>query len=180
LKAIRYILLLEFGLIFLTGCFHDDTEYQKAVQEETKIIPDQIANNIQVIFFDSASTKAVLTAARAEVFNNTSITQLKGGVKVEYFSKTTGKRLSLLTSDSATIDDKSKDMFAYGNVYVLSDSTGVTLRTQTLAWNNTKQIIYSNDFITLKTATETINGSGFESNLNLSNYKIYKVTGIKQ
>lgn len=175
----KILLFLTFTII-LFGCFRDDSEYQKALQEESKVLPDQIANNIEVVFFDSAYTKAILTALQAEVYYSNSSTILKGGVKLEYFSKMTGKRLSILTAENATIDDKSKDMFARGNVVVVSDSANVTMTTNSLAWSNERQIIYTKDYVTIKTPTETINGYGFESNLDLSNYKIYKVSGIKQ
>jgi LPS export ABC transporter protein LptC len=174
------IFFIIISSIILLGCFRDDTEYKKAIKEESNVLPDQIAHNIEVVFFDSAHKKAILKAMQAEVYYSNSTTILNGDVRLEYFSKSSGKRLSILTADNASIDDKSKDMFAKGNVVVLSDSAKVTLSTTSLAWSNQKQIIYTNDYITIKTPTETINGYGFESNLDLSNYKIYKVSGIKQ
>lgn len=179
-KLIKYLLFLLIIGISLQSCFHDDTEYQKALKDDSMIKADQIANRIQVVFFDSTWTKAVLRADRAEIYNSENRTELKGAVKVEYFSKKTGNRLSVLTCQEATVDDNTKNMIARGNVVVVSDSAGVKLETSTLNWDNQKQIVYTNEFITISTKKEIIRGYGFESNLDLSNYKIYKVSGIQQ
>lgn len=174
-KYFPVILLLP----FVFGCM-DDTAYQKALKEDSKITADQIATNIRVVFFDSTWTKAILKADKAEIYTNDAKTELKGNVKVEYFSKITGNRLSVLTCNEATVDDKTKNMIARGQVLVVSDSARVKLETNTLNWDNISELIHTNDFIVITTTKEVIRGYGFESNLNLTNYKIYKVSGIQQ
>lgn len=158
----------------------DDTSYQKALKEDSKIKADQIANNIRVVFFDSTWTKAVLKADRAEIYSNEFRTEIIGNVKLEYYSKKSGSRMSLLTCTQATVDDKTKNMTAFGNVVVFSDSARVKLETYKLYWDNSKELIHTNEFIVITTPRETIRGYGFESKLDLSNYKIYKVSGIQQ
>ncbi|OGU56082.1 MAG: LPS export ABC transporter periplasmic protein LptC [Ignavibacteria bacterium GWF2_33_9] len=158
----------------------DDTAYQKALKEDAKITADQIANNISVVFFDSTWTKAILKADRAEIYTTEKRTEIIGNVKVEYFSKITGNRLSILTCQEATVDDQTKNMEARGNVVVFSDSALVKMETSKLYWDNVNALIHTNENIVITTRRETIRGKGFESNLDLSNYKIYKVSGIQQ
>jgi LPS export ABC transporter protein LptC len=158
----------------------DESSYQKALKEDSKIIADQVANNISVIFFDSTWTKAILKADRAEIYTNEFRTEISGNVKLEYFSKKTGSRMSVLTCNKAIVDDKTKNMTAEGNVVVFSDSAGVKLETTRLHWDNQKELIYTKEYIVITTPRETIRGFGFESKLDLSNYKIYKVSGIQQ
>ena len=158
----------------------DDTAYQQALKEDAKITADQIANHITVVFFDSTWTKAILKADRAEIYTNEKRTEIIGHVKVEYFSKITGNRLSILTCQEATVDDNTKNMEARGNVKVFSDSALVTMETSKLNWDNLRALIHTNDNIVITTRREIIRGKGFESNLDLSNYKIYKVSGIQQ
>lgn len=166
--------------IFLNGCWDSTIEYQQALKEDAQIKPDQLANSITVNFFENNWTKAILTADRAEIYQSTQQTHIIGNVVVEYFSKTSGKRLSRLSCDSAIVDDNTKDMQALGNVVVFVDSSNIKLQTSKLFWNNEKQIVNTNEFITITTPNETIYGYGFESDLNFSFYKIYKVSGIKQ
>jgi hypothetical protein len=54
------------------------------------------------------------------------------------------------------------------------------METNTLNWDNTRELIHTKDYIVIKTTKETIRGYGFESNLDLTDYKIYKVSGIQQ
>lgn len=167
-------------ILISVGCTSDSIEYEKALKEESGMMPDQVANNVEVVFFDSVLTKATLKASRAEISNEKNTTELIGDVEVEFFSEKSGKRLSILYADKAIIYDVTKDMEAIGNVKVLSDSANITLETTKLKWNNEKMIVYTEEFITITTPNEIINGYGFESDLSLSHYKIYKVSGIKQ
>lgn len=178
-KIKNIISILLFQIIFF-ACGGDSIEYQKAIEEEASIKPDQLANFIKVNFYEDTWHKAILTADRAEIYFESQQTQLIGNVVVEYFSQYTGRRLSKLNADKATVDDNSKDMVAMGNVVVWSDSAKVKLETSKLQWSNEKQIVFTNEFIKVTTPTEIINGYGFESNLSFSYYKILKVSGIKQ
>lgn len=141
---------------------------------------NQIANDIEVIFADSNFTKAVLKAKQARIFNKINTTYLDSSVNVDFLSKYTKQRISYLNSDSARIDDITKDMIAMGNVVVISDSSGVKLETEILQWSNSRQKVYSNEYVKITTKNELITGYGFESNPDLSNYKILKVSGIQR
>jgi len=140
--------------------------------------PDQSGSNIEVIFADSGYTKAILNSAKGRIYQENQETFLDNGIKVDFFSKETKQRISRLIADSARIDDLTKNMLARGNVVVVSDSTGNRLETSVLEWNNTTQKIYSNEFVKISTKSEIITGYGFESDQNLDNYKINRVSGI--
>lgn len=175
-----FIKILPLSLLFsLFACGGSSIEFQKALEEESSVKPDQLAYLIKVHFFEDDWTKAILTADRAEIYFNTNQTKLIGNVVVQYFSKFSGKRLSILSADNASIDDGTKDMIAWGNVVVFSDSANVKLETSKLHWSNDKQIVFTNEPIKVTSPSEIINGVGFESDLNFSYYKIFKVSGIK-
>ncbi len=175
------ISLILITIVFLFSCEARKEAVRKKVDSLSQSQkPDQLSKNVTVIFADSNFTKAVLTAKQARVFKAKNVTYLDSSVNVEFMSKYTNKRMSILTSDSAQIDDLTKDMIAMGNVIVISDSTGLKLETSVLEWSNIRQKIYSNQFVRITTANELILGYGFESNPNLSNYKIMKVSGIQR
>jgi LPS export ABC transporter protein LptC len=130
-----------------------------------------------VYFMDSSVVKAVLRAAWAEVFDAKQETYLGGGVRVEFFSRATGERISILTADSAVIDDKTKDMTARGNVVVVSESPARTVRTTLMMWDNTRQRLRSSEFVSITSPEEILQGIGFESDQHLEHYTIYNVSG---
>lgn len=139
--------------------------------------PDQISFDVEVIFVDSSFTKAILHAERARIYQSKMETILDGGIMVEFLSRTSGKIVSRLTADSAKIDDRTKDMFAGGNVIVYSDSTKTKLETSVLEWSNETQKLYSTEYVKITSPYETIRGYGFESDQHLVNYKVFRMSG---
>lgn len=175
----KYFIILM--IFFIISCSENQKKSEKILQRINEVEqPDQFATNVTVFFYDSNLTKAILKSKQARVFSNKNITYLDSSVYVEFFSKDSQKRISFLTSDSARIDDITKDMIATGNVKVISDSNNITLETNILEWSNSRQIIYTNQFIKITTDKEIIYGYGFESLPNLTQYKIFKVSGIQK
>ena len=142
-------------------------------------LPAHVVDNPIIHFLDSSHTKAVLRAGKARVLEDRMQTTLDSNVQVEFFSRASGSRISILTADSAVVDDRTKDMTARGNVKVVADSSGTTLTTSLLMWNNAQQKLHSTEFVRIESPTEILEGYGFESDQNLKNYKIYKVSGIQ-
>lgn len=172
---------LLLAVIAFQSCSDDRGAKPKTMSDKVeKGAPDQISINPEVVFVDSSFTKAVLNAGRARIYQQRMETWLDGGLKLDFFSKKSGSRMSHLVADSAKIDDKTRDMFAFGNVVVVSDSTGSRLETQVLEWNNRTQRLYSNEFVRINTPNETIEGYGFESDPSLKNYRISRVSGVKR
>jgi LPS export ABC transporter protein LptC len=177
MKILKIIVFLSI-LACLSSCEEKKVGTVNKVNDSTKTDnPDQISWDIKVNFIDTSFTKAILKADKARIYQKRAETLLDGHIRLEFFSKITGRRVSILTADSARIDDKTRDMFARGNVVVVSDSNQTRLVTNLLQWNNKDQKLMSNAFVRISSPKETLQGYGFESDLNLSNYKIFKVTG---
>jgi LPS export ABC transporter protein LptC len=173
-------LFVVFTFIFICSCA-EKKQAQKNKNSQTtpstKLLPDQISYDVVVKFVDSSFTKAVLKANRARVYQDRFETILDSGVQVEFMSRTSYRRMSLLTADSVRIDDRTKNMLAGGNVHVYSDSTHTTLETTLLEWNNKTQKLYSTEFVKIKSPMERIQGTGFESDQYLNNYTIFRPSG---
>lgn len=180
--SVRKILgILILGLFIGTSCVNEREEkYTQEVKIKLEQVPNQLAKDIAVEFMDSSFVRARLWAKVGKVYHERGETWLFDSIKVEFYSKHSGKRQSLLTADSAKIDDRTKDMYAFGKVVVVADSPKTILRTTFLEWRNKVQRLYSNEYIEIVTPEEEIRGYGFESDLNLHNYKIYRVSGVKK
>ena len=150
----------------------DNTEADSLEQKA-----DQISSELKIVLIDSAYTKAIVKSDRGQVFTSENYSLLDGNVKVVFYSKT-GRSNVVLTAEEVKIDDITKNMFAKGNVVVVSDSTHTRLETQELSWNNLNKKIHSDVAVTINTPREIINGVGLESDEQLRNYKIFKVTGV--
>lgn len=157
------------------ACAED--EAPKTIDIDTSRLPTHQSVDVEVYFMDSNRVRAVLHAGEANVFENERKTFLRKGVKVEFMNSSGSSRVSVLTADSAEIDDRTKDMKAMGNVVVISDSSRTTLTTSLLLWEEQKRRIFGTEYVRIESPSEIITGYGFESDQYLKNYKIFKVSG---
>lgn len=138
-------------------------------------LPSQESWNTTVTFTDSGIVKAILKAGHIAAFEASKQTQLDSGVHVDFFDEH-GVHSSVLTSRTGKVDENTNNLEAIGNVVVVSDS-GVVVETEKLFWDNQRQLIHSDEFVKITSPKENLQGHGFESDQNLKNYKIFKVTG---
>ncbi len=137
--------------------------------------PSQESWDSKILFSEEGKIKAVVYAEHLTKFDNTQETYLEG-VKILFYNDD-GVNTSVLTSDSGKVNDITKNMYAIRNVVAISDS-GDTLTSDELLWVNKEKKIKTEKFVTIKSEEETIQGYGFESDQNLNNYVIYKITYI--
>lgn len=177
MKICIILFIISFLLI---SCSDDDKSKKVFTIQEPLDKADQISYNFSAFFIDSNFTKAELSAYQARIFSNKKETILDSNVKIYFFSKISGKKESLMSADSVIIDDVTKNMTAFGKVFVQSQSNKANLNAKILVWDNATQKLTSNSFVTYSSQYENISGWGFESDQNLENYKFTKVAGIQK
>ena len=159
-------------LLLLFGC---EDKLKPTVVAVSGRLPDQESWNSTVVFSDSGETRGILWAGHLLVFNNENKTYLGDSIRVDFYNDQ-GQHTSYLTADSGIVDNNTNDLEAIGNVYVHSDS-GTSLWTQKLFWNDQTQKVTSDVFVKIVSPKETIEGIGFESDRDLTNYRIFNVSG---
>jgi LPS export ABC transporter protein LptC len=171
----KYFASLIF-LIILVGC--GDEKVKPAINTALKVeeLPAQESWNAKVFFTDSGKTKAVLYAGHLRMFTGARETLLDSNVKVEFYNDFE-KISTTLTSKRGRVDDITQNLYAIDSVVAVNDS-GLTLTTEELMWQNNNRKIVSNNFVTILTSTEKIEGYGFESDQSLDNYVIYNITYV--
>jgi LPS export ABC transporter protein LptC len=167
------IALWTIASLSLAGC--EDKVKPSVVPLPNTELPSQESWNSTITFSDSARTKAILWAGHIARFSIQRYTVLTDSVRVDFYDDNQ-QHTSVLTAKRGRINDATEDFAAYGNVVVVSDS-GTTLKTDSLFWNNSNRRIYTQAFVDIVSSTEHIMGQGMESDQNLKNYKIFRVTG---
>lgn len=166
-----------FFIVILISLFVSACEDQFKTEQSGVLLNDAPAQeswNSKVYFSDSGKTKAVLDAGHISVYSNKGYTLIDSGAKVDFYRN--GQIVSTLTGRSGRIDDKTKDIEVFRDVKVVNNE-GSELTTQKLFWNNKTQKVSSEEYVKIKTPTESIEGIGFESDQSLKNYRIFKVSG---
>ena len=132
-----------------------------------------------VIILTREETKLVKAKSEKLYKNANEMALLVGNVVVDFYNDE-GNHISILKSDSARIDEQNNNLHANGNVYVVSDS-GYTLTTSELLWDNRYEMIVAEDSIMFTHHKgDTLYGIGFESDIDLERFKIFKPFGIIQ
>ena len=168
--------LLLFCILFIS-C---DNVTEKFEKDDTNNIdvPDQVCYNMEFVFFDSNTTKTIINSKRARVYNDKKETILDGEVFVRFYNAN-GIHNGTLTADVVNIDDETKDMVAENNVVVISNDNQTKLETSKLNWQQSSQKIHTDVYVKITSPNEIIEGIGLISDEHLSNYKIFKVTGVR-
>jgi len=165
-------------LIFLSACFEKELATPAVINQELDNVPDFIIGKPVINFYDSTNIKAVLSADTAKSYKKFQYTIMYHNVHIDFYQKEKNIIETFMDSDSAKIDESNNNMFAFNNVYVWSEKSKTSLKTDFLEWNEEKGMLFSDKFVRIDSPVEIIEGYGMESNQDLTNYKIFKVSGV--
>ena len=163
-----------FLLIFHFAC--QSNELQKSGQTRQGR-PDAESWDAIITLTNKGAKRGVIRSGHLEKYNDKEFILLDQNVDADFFNEEEVFTTNL-KSLVAEIDEEEDFLVAIGNVVVVTDS-GVTLFTDTLSWDNQKEKVFTSDsviFITEK--KDTLYGIGFESDIELNNWKILQPTGV--
>jgi|TARA_Y100000758_G_scaffold140054_1_gene99241 LPS export ABC transporter protein LptC len=166
-------IFLVIGLLSM-GC--EATEIKKS--GESRIgRPDAESWQATITLTNEGAKRAVIRSGHLEKYNERQYILLDQNVDADFFNAEEIYTTNL-KSEIAEVDEEEDSLIAIGNVVVVSDS-GVTLFTDTLSWNNVKEKIFTDDSVKFITERhDTLYGIGFESDVELNNWKILKPAGV--
>ena len=143
------------------------------------IYPDQESWESRIIISQNGQPIALADSRRMVKFNNQNTAHLIGEVKIDFYNEQ-GDHVSRLFADSADINLDANHLSAFGHVMILSDS-GLVLRTETLRWDDTYNMMATDDSVMFNTPDgDTLYGVGFESDIDLTHWTIYKPWGVTE
>ena len=138
--------------------------------------PDNFITNPKITIYKK-NKLSLETTSDLLIKNESEDTKLKNNVTATFYNDL-GIKTSVLNSDSAFINEIDNSFNALGNVKVVSDS-GFVLSTNSIYWDRNYNRVISNDSIRFTTEkNDTLYGLGFESDTDLSNWKILKPSGV--
>ena len=168
-KYIFYIFLT----FFFSSCKDNDEELLPSKTD----FPDQESWGVKILLTKEGRLRAKIESGHLEKYNKKEFIILNQYVKVNFFDNMENSS-SVITSESAEVDQVSNDMKAIGNVVAVSDS-GITLYSETLTYNFKEERLFTKDNIKITTLeTDTLYGIGFESDSDLENWQILEPSGV--
>lgn len=150
-------------------------EQVKAIVDD-RLLPTETAENIRIIYSDSAVLKVILEANHLERFmGENPYLEMTNGVHVRFFNNL-GQVESELRSNYA-ISYQNKDVMEAKENVVVVNKKGETLNTEHLTWDKKTEKIHTEEFVKITTEDEVIFGHGLESNQDFTKYRIKKIKG---
>jgi len=171
-RTIRMIVWLILASLFISCSSRGESDNSDSTEE---LIENEIWNPLIIL----SREESRVVAAKAEKLYKSSndLALLVGNVEVDFFSEE-GDHISILYSDSAQINEQSNNLHANGNVFVVSDS-GYTLTTSKIFWDNRYKMIIAEDSVMFTTTEgDTMYGVGFESDMDLDQWRIFRIYGV--
>lgn len=171
----RALLIVAVLAALFVGC-EEKVKPTVLPEIDSKTLPHQESWKSTITISDSGVVKAIINAGYIRVYEEPRRTILSDGVVVDFYDEE-GMKTSVLTSLEASVNDVTNDLEAWGNVVVVSQSDSTVLRTERLFWDNRRALIHTPEFVRIASPHEKIQGTGFEAEQNLENYRIFKVSG---
>ena len=169
LYLIRKLTFLS--IFFLISCSKNDF-----TDNFEKDVHDQLSTNVEITLTKKGNITAKIKSEVLKKNNQSFQLELFDNVNVDLFDENF-KQKSLIKSESAMVNEKENRIKAYGSVVVISDD-GKILMTDSLTWDNNSDKIYTDanlEFIT--SDSDTLYGTGFKSNIDLTNWNILQPRG---
>ncbi len=155
---------LILGIALLVGC-HKSDKNRASIDD---LSGDEVIDSALIVQSKKERKLWELKAARIEFVDSTTKVY---GFKLKFFGAN-GSVVSVLQADSGMVYEATGDMTAIGHVSVVTlDSTKLT--TNTLNWDNRREKIYTDDYITIVDSSgKVLKGKGLEADPGLTHIKI--------
>lgn len=164
-------------LLFSTSC-SDETKDVVEVAFDPERTYTMKATEVSSLISDSGITRYRLNAKEWLVYSKAAdpFWHFPQGIYVEKFD-TLFQAEASIKADTAYFFDKRGLWRLIGNVEIES-LQGEYFETEELFWNQKEEKVYSDKYIRIEQADKIITGIGFESNQNMTQYKIFNSQGI--
>lgn len=173
-KMINSVILIGMTLFF--SCTNDITEVRDFLAD--KNLPIGIAENINTIYKDSGEVSTKMSSPLLYDFANREAhpySEFPKGIHITKIYK---------NGDSTTVDgnyaivyNKTNMSELRGKVLIINHQKKYTLKTQQVYWDQKNHYYFTEKPFTFYTPTDTLQGEGFESTENLTNWLVKNNSG---
>ncbi|TXI84277.1 MAG: LPS export ABC transporter periplasmic protein LptC [Crocinitomicaceae bacterium] len=175
-NRLLYIITLLVGFAtLLSSCVNDLESIQKVTYDPKA--PDEVTKNLRVFYTDSGYARVEVFATLAETYSKPeSITKLKDGIKVNFFS-VDGKIVSTLTALYGEINNTKGTMFVRDSVQLVNYEKKQRMETEALFWNQKDSAIYTTSNVIVRSPDGIVYGDGIRTKQDFSSYEFLKPHG---
>lgn len=172
-------LFAAFVLIgFVAGC-KDDNKLRVADDINTEKMPQLSTRNVSTLISDSGYTKYKVVTPLWNIYDREgteSFWDFPEGVYLRQLDHDL-KVVTTVAADSACYFPNKKLWELYGQVEI-DQKNNAYFFSERIFFDDRQKRIYSDTFIHIKTPTQILEGIGFESNQDMTRYRVLQPTGM--
>lgn len=174
---ILLLTLASFAGMFLSSC-NDEKKSVISGKIDPEKFPTMKTTDVSTLISDSGITRYKVTSPLWLVFEEakTPQWQFPKGIHLEKYDDFF-RREATVDADHATYF-KQKQLWRLDGYVRIANIANEKFLTPQLYWDQRRQKIYSDSFIHIEKADRTIEGYGFESNEQMTDYMVRNVSGI--
>ncbi|MBN1780258.1 LPS export ABC transporter periplasmic protein LptC [bacterium] len=171
-------------LIFLiwTACQREETVRHHAGPDPAEVksdVPDREGWDAMIRISTGGKLQAVIRYGHMVYYERKKTNFFDQGVQIDMFDKK-GSHTTKLTADRGEYNESTQDIRVLDHVVVVSD-TGLTLYTPVLKWDQALEKIISDTSVMITSVErDTVYGTSFESNADLTHYIIKNPKGSRE
>lgn len=165
---------LFFLVLIFVSCSNDPKLVQEFVSSE--VLPIEKIEGAEMLHTENGKLKVKIVTTTIERFNNQQPQLVFSSHLVVYFYNDSALVQSTLKAEYAEINNEKKLMTAQENV-ILTSIAGKKLESEELIWDEKNNKIYTDKKVKITTGKEVIEGEGFSSNPDFTEYTISKIHG---
>ncbi len=176
--AIAQALVIVLLLLLVVGCQRRDVRLQSDAITDRSAIPVLDADDVTTLISDSGITRYRITTSKWQMYDkaDSPYWEFPKGIYLEKFNEDLVPDATV-RSDYAFYNEPAQLWTLRGNVLAVN-LEGEKFETPLLYWSQKDESIYSDSSIVITKAKSVIQGVGFRSNQEMTEYTILRPTGM--
>ncbi len=178
MKKVKFFfkLFITIGIIQCLSACENSMEDIENVTEQFKTAVETI-KGVEMMYSESGKVRVQLKAPLSLRHKTEDpFVEFPEGVVVHFFNEEL-QESSILSANHGIRYERRQRTVLKDKVVWKNKIKQEKLETEELIWDEKQKKIYSDKFVKITTAKESIFGQGFETNQEFTNYKIRKITG---
>lgn len=176
--AIAQALVIVLLLLLVVGCQRRDVRLQSDAITDRSAIPVLDADDVTTLISDSGITRYRITTSKWQMYDkaDSPYWEFPKGIYLEKFNEDLVPDATV-RADYAFYNEPAQLWTLRGNVLAVN-LEGEKFETPLLYWSQKDESIYSDSSIVITKAKSVIQGVGFRSNQEMTEYTILRPTGM--
>lgn len=178
MRRLPFLWMMTLVAVLVLDSCHDERKIDISRSLRPDRMPSMTTHNVNTLISDSGVTQYKIVSPVWYVYDelDTPCWTFPEGLYLEKFDPKF-RVVATVAADSATYLTRQKLWRLEGNVEMTKVPKELYL-SQRIFWDQRIGKIYSDTFVHIETATHVLEGTGFESNQNLTVYRVLHPTGI--